>query len=115
MLISALLLYPLSLSSIWATALTLREYEKRNNEDVLGATYFITNRDAQTIIISAIHSNGSLSFAKEFPTGGKGGFAVFGSEVDVLFSQDSLLVSDDVSPLSTRYSHSESNRRCCLS
>src|SRR2546423_313078 len=68
----------------------------KRGKDLLGATYFITNRPAQTIIISSINSNGSLSFAKEFPTGGAGGFAVFMNEVDVLFSQDSLLVADNV-------------------
>lgn len=77
------------------TPLVARNSNKRG-KDLLGATYFITNRPAQTIIISGIKSNGSLSFAKEVPTGGAGGFAVFMNGVDVLFSQDSVLVADNV-------------------
>jgi len=99
MFISTILLASTTFASVRASPLAMAQdcVEKKNH--VLGATYFITNRPAQTIIISTIHANGSLSFAKEVPTGGAGGFAVFGSGVDVLFSQDSVLVSDNVFPL----------------
>jgi len=99
MLISAIFLASTIFASIGASPLATAQDCVEHNNHVLGATYFITNRPAQTLIISTIHANGSLSFAKEVPTGGAGGFAVFGSGVDVLFSQDSVLVSDNVFPL----------------
>lgn len=56
---------------------------------ILGATYFITNKANNTIIVSSIGQNGTLSFAKEVPTGGKGGSA--SGAADALFSQDSII------------------------
>lgn len=63
---------------------------------VLGATYFITNKAANTIIVSSIGGDGKLSFAKEIPTGGAGGSASGGA--DALFTQDCIVQSDGVSP-----------------
>jgi hypothetical protein len=62
---------------------------------VLGATYFITNKAANTIIVSSIGGDGKLSFAKEVPTGGALGSASGGA--DALFTQDCIVQSDGVS------------------
>jgi hypothetical protein len=65
------------------------------SSEVLGATYFITNKAANTIIVSSIGGDGKLSFAKEVPTGGAGGSASGGA--DALFTQDSIVQSHGVS------------------
>jgi hypothetical protein len=65
-------------------------------EKTLGATYFITNKKANTIVVSSINGNGTLSFAKEVATGGAGGSASGGA--DALFSQDSVVQADGVFP-----------------
>jgi len=62
--------------------------------EVLGATYFITNKAANTIIVSSIGGDGTLSFANEVPTGGAGGSASGGA--DALFTQDSIVQSNGV-------------------
>lgn len=62
--------------------------------EILGATYFITNKAANTIVVSSICGDGTLSFAKEVPTGGGGGSASGGA--DALFTQDSIVQSDGV-------------------
>jgi hypothetical protein len=66
------------------------------SSEVLGATYFITNKAANTIIVSTIGGDGRLLFAKEVPTGGAGGSASGGA--DALFTQDSIVQSDGVCP-----------------
>ena len=63
--------------------------------EVLGATYFITNKAANTIIVSSIRGDGTLSFAGEVPTGGAGGSASGGA--DALFTQDCIVQSGGVS------------------
>ena len=67
---------------------------KQKVNPILGATYFITNKADNTIIVSSIGQDGKLSFAKEAPTGGKGGSASDGA--DPLFSQDSIIQVDGV-------------------
>jgi len=66
-----------------------------------GATYFITNKANNTIFVSQINHNGTLSFAQEVPTGGAGGSASGGA--DALFSQDSIIQKDGV--ISRDYAH----------
>lgn len=66
--------------------------------EILGATYFITNKAANTIVVSSICGDGTLSFVKEVPTGGSGGSASGGA--DALFTQDSIVQSDGVCRLS---------------
>jgi len=46
----------------------------------LGATYFITNKNKNSIIVSSINKDGTLSFAREVPTGGAGGSASGGAD-----------------------------------
>jgi len=70
-------------------------------QSVQGATYFITNRANNTIFVSQINHNGTLSFAQEVPTGGAGGSASGGP--DALFCQDSIIQKDGV--LSFHYIH----------
>jgi hypothetical protein len=67
----------------------------RKLEKTLGATYFITNKQANTIVVSSINGNGTLSFAKEVATGGVGGSA--SGAADALFSQDSVVQANGVS------------------
>jgi hypothetical protein len=67
---------------------------KQHGNSPLGATYFITNKANNTIIVSSIGQNGTLSFAREIPTGGKGGSASGGA--DALFSQDSIIQNGGV-------------------
>lgn len=67
---------------------------KQHGDSTLGATYFITNKADNTIIVSSIGQNGTLSFAREIPTGGKGGSASGGA--DALFSQDSIIQNGGV-------------------
>lgn len=66
---------------------------------ILGATYFITNKANNTIVVSSIGANGSLSFAREVPTGGVGQSASGGP--DALFAQDSIVESGGVPLLKT--------------
>ena len=63
-------------------------------EKTLGATYFITNKQANTIVVSTINGNGTLSFVKEVATGGVGGSA--SGTADALFSQDSVIQAEGV-------------------
>ena len=65
------------------------KHHSRRASGSLGATYFITNKANNTIIISSISANGTLSFAQEIPTGGAGGSASNGA--DALFTQDSII------------------------
>jgi hypothetical protein len=60
----------------------------------LGATYFITNKAKNTIVVSSIDADGTLSFAKEVATGGAGGSA--SGSADALFAQDSVVQSGGV-------------------
>lgn len=76
--------------------------------EILGATYFITNKAANTIVVSSIGGDGTLSFAKEVPTGGSGGSASGGA--DALFTQDSIVQSDGVFPTALG---PVVNCRCC--
>jgi hypothetical protein len=64
------------------------------HEKTLGATYFITNKQANTVIVSSINGNGTLAFAKEIATGGVG--ATASGAADALFSQDSVIQVDGV-------------------
>jgi hypothetical protein len=73
---------------------------KQHVNSTLGATYFITNKANNTVIVSSIGQDGTLSFAREIPTGGKGGSASGGA--DALFSQDSIIQNGGVHiPFST--------------
>jgi hypothetical protein len=65
-----------------------------NGSDILGATYFITNKANNTIIVSSIGADGKLTFAREVETGGGGRSA--SGEADALFSQDSIIQVDGV-------------------
>jgi hypothetical protein len=78
-----------------------------NSNRTLGATYFITNKQNNTIVVSNIGENGTLSFAAEVPTGGAGGSA--SGDADALFSQDSVVQDDGVLTFSIR-----SNNSCFL-
>lgn len=71
-----------------------RSSHHKISNGTLGATYFITNKQNNTIIVSNIGNNGTLSFAAEVPTGGAGGSA--SGEADALFSQDSVVQADGV-------------------
>src|ERR1700731_4322658 len=62
---------------------------KQKDGSVLGATYFITNKDNNTIVVSSIGADGTLSFAKEVSTGGAGGSA--GGAADALVAQASVV------------------------
>ncbi|KAJ3031047.1 hypothetical protein HDV00_008531 [Rhizophlyctis rosea] len=59
--------------------------------DIKGATYTMSNEVSNTIIINAIHEDGTLSYANSVLTGGVGPYMV--NHTDPLFSQDSVLVS----------------------
>lgn len=104
--ISTLFSIALSLSSSALAVPTARAYHHergsvRHNmkyEKTLGATYFITNKQANTIVVSSINGNGTLTFAKEVATGGVGGSA--SGAADALFSQDSVVQVDGVCGLS---------------
>jgi len=74
--------------------------------ECLGATYFMTNRAANTVFVSSINVDGSLSFIKEVPTGGKGSPV---NSSDPLFSQHGVIQHDGVSLVNI-----ESNFSCCL-
>src|ERR1700734_4293391 len=92
----------LSLSTRRVAAPTGRSYyhergSVRHNvthQKILGATYFITNKHANTVIVSSINGNGTLAFAQEIATGGAGGSA--SGAADALFSQDSVFQVDGV-------------------
>ena len=92
----------LSLSTRVLAAPTGRSYyhergsvrHNATHEKTLGATYFITNKQANTVIVSSINGNGTLAFAQEIATGGAGGSA--SGAADALFSQDSVLQADGV-------------------
>jgi hypothetical protein len=64
-------------------------HERDLKPKTLGATYFMTNKVENTIIISSIQANGELSFAREFPSGGAGAYTM--NRTDPLFSQDSII------------------------
>jgi len=65
-----------------------------NTSDILGATYFITNKANNSIVVSSIGTDGKLTFAREVKTGGAGGSA--SGDADALFSQDSITQVDGV-------------------
>jgi|SRR5271155_1439735 len=65
-------------------------------EGILGATYFVTNKNENTIIVSSIGQDGTLSFAREVPTGGAGGSASGGP--DALFAQGTIIQHGRVRP-----------------
>ena len=59
---------------------------------VVGAVYASTNSLAgNSVVVHAIHADGTVSFASLIPTGGMGGASKAGA-VDGLFSQDSVVV-----------------------
>jgi hypothetical protein len=62
--------------------------------NVLGATYFITNKANNTIVVSSIGADGTLSFEREVQTGGAGGSA--SGAADALFTQDAIIQSGGV-------------------
>jgi len=80
---------------------------KQKGGSVLGATYFITNKNNNTIVVSSIGADGTLSFAKEVATGGAGGSASGGA--DALFVQDSVVQSGGVNTFEMK-----ADGRCCL-
>ena len=80
--------------SIFSTLILAAPGKHRPARGSLGATYFITNKDQNTIIASSINANGTLSFGREIPTGGAGGSASGGA--DALFTQDSIIQVDGV-------------------
>jgi hypothetical protein len=67
---------------------------KPNSSDILGATYFITNKANNSIVVSSIGADGKLTFAREVDTGGAGGSA--SGDADALFSQGSITQVDGV-------------------
>jgi len=66
----------------------------------LGAAYTMTNKAANTLIVSSIGPDGTLSFSQEIATGGAGTPV---NKADPLGSQNSIIATSGVNTFLSRF------------